>query len=93
MPAYLFGGYMSEKFVRPHLSQRRAAADCINQALERRNLSLHWSRLDYLQRCADELTCPCNIPPREVRVRPCEGRTDEAIKVYGRAEYRGSAGA
>jgi len=55
---------MSEKFVRPHLSQRRAAADCINQALERRNLSLHWSRLDYLQRCADELTCPCNIPPR-----------------------------
>jgi len=70
---------MSEKFVRPHLSQRRAAADCINQALERRNLSLHWSRLDYLQRCADELTCPCNIPPREVRVRPCEGRTEEPV--------------
>src|SRR5216684_1624688 len=33
MPAYLFGGYMSEKSVRPHRSQRQAAADCINHAL------------------------------------------------------------
>jgi probable addiction module antidote protein len=33
MPAYLFGDYMSENSVRP-LSQRQAAADCINQALE-----------------------------------------------------------
>jgi hypothetical protein len=31
----LFGDYMSEKSVRP-LSQRQAAADCINQALETR---------------------------------------------------------
>ncbi len=35
MPAYLFGGYMFEKSVRPRLSQRQAAADCINQALEK----------------------------------------------------------
>jgi len=39
MPAYLFGGYMSEKSVRPHLSQRRAAADCINQALEKSDIA------------------------------------------------------
>ena len=39
MPAYLFGGYMSEKSVRPHLSQRQAAADCINQALEKSDMA------------------------------------------------------
>jgi len=39
MPAYLFGGYMSEKSVRPHLSQRQAAADCINQALEKSDIA------------------------------------------------------
>ncbi|MET4520234.1 hypothetical protein, partial [Bradyrhizobium sp. I1.7.5] len=31
------------------------------------------------------LTCPCRFPPVEVRVRPSEGRTDEASQVYGRA--------
>ena len=36
MPAYLFGGYMFEKSVRPRLSQRQAAADCINQPLRSR---------------------------------------------------------
>ena len=39
MLAYLFGGYMSEKSVRPHLSQRQAAADCINQALEKSDMA------------------------------------------------------
>jgi probable addiction module antidote protein len=39
MPAYLFGGYMSEKSVGPHLSQRQAAADCINQALEKSDIA------------------------------------------------------
>ena len=38
MPAYLFGGYMSEKSVRPHLSQRQAAAS-INQALEKSDIA------------------------------------------------------
>ena len=38
MPAYLFGDYMSEKSVRP-LSQRQAAADCINQALEKSDIA------------------------------------------------------
>src|ERR1700726_510511 len=33
------------------------------------------------------VTCPCQLPPRGVRVRPCEGRTDEASQVYGRADY------
>ncbi|MGY2933354.1 hypothetical protein ACVWZ6_002956 [Bradyrhizobium sp. GM6.1] len=33
------------------------------------------------------LTCPCRFPPVEVRVRPSEGRTDEASQVYGRADY------
>jgi probable addiction module antidote protein len=37
MPAYLFGGYMSEKSVRPHLNQRQAAAS-INQALEKSDI-------------------------------------------------------
>ncbi|MET3992032.1 hypothetical protein ABID65_003672, partial [Bradyrhizobium sp. S3.9.2] len=32
------------------------------------------------------LTCPCRFPPVEVRVRPSEGRTDEASQVYGRAD-------
>jgi len=39
MPAYLFGGYMSEKSVESHLSQRQAAADCINQALEKSDMA------------------------------------------------------
>jgi putative transposase len=30
------------------------------------------------------VTCLCRIPPVEVRVRPSEGRTDEASQVYGR---------
>ena len=30
---------MSEKSVRPHLSQRQAAADCINQALEKSDIA------------------------------------------------------
>jgi DNA-binding phage protein len=30
---------MSEKSVRPHLSQRQAAADCINQALEKSEIA------------------------------------------------------
>ena len=38
------------------------------------------------------LTCLCRIPPVEVRVRPSEGRTDEASQVYGRADYRRFAG-
>jgi hypothetical protein len=37
------------------------------------------------------VTCHCRFPPRRVRVRPCEGRTDEASQVYGRADYRGFA--
>jgi hypothetical protein len=37
------------------------------------------------------VTCPCKVPPRGVRVRPCEGRTNEASQVYGRADYRGAA--
>jgi hypothetical protein len=39
------------------------------------------------------VTCPCKFPPRGVRVRPSEGRTDEASQVYGRADYRRFAGA
>jgi transposase len=27
------------------------------------------------------VTCHCKLPPRGVRVRPCEGRTDEASQV------------
>ena len=38
-----------------------------------------------------ELTCPCRFPPRSVRVRPSEGRTDEESQVYGRADYRRTA--
>ena len=30
---------MSEKSVRPHLSQRQAAADCVNQALEKSDIA------------------------------------------------------
>jgi hypothetical protein len=37
------------------------------------------------------LTCPCRFPPVEVRVRPSEGRTDEASQVYGRADYTSAA--
>ena len=33
------------------------------------------------------VTCPCRFPPVEVRVRPSEGRTNEASQVYGRADY------
>ena len=32
------------------------------------------------------LTCPCKFPPRGVRVRPSEGRINEASQVYGRAD-------
>ncbi len=39
------------------------------------------------------LTCHCEFPPEGVRVRPEEGRTDEASKVHGRADYRGIEGA
>jgi hypothetical protein len=39
------------------------------------------------------VTCPCKLPPRGVRVRPCEGRTDEASQVYGRTDYWRAAGA
>jgi methyl-accepting chemotaxis protein len=42
---------------------------------------------------AEQVTCPCKIPPRGVRVRPSQGRTDEASQVYGRADYWGAAGA
>ena len=35
------------------------------------------------------MTCPCVFPPDGVRVRPEEGRTDEASKVHGRADYCG----
>ena len=37
------------------------------------------------------VTCPCRFPPVEVRVRPSEGRTNEASQVYGRADYRRAA--
>ncbi|MBE0702241.1 MAG: hypothetical protein EKK42_22615 [Pseudonocardiaceae bacterium] len=37
------------------------------------------------------VTCHCRFPPRRVRVWPCEGRTNEASQVYGRADYRGFA--
>jgi len=33
------------------------------------------------------MTCLCQVPPRGVRVRPSEGRTNEASQVYGRADY------
>src|SRR5258708_38429392 len=36
---------------------------------------------------SEPVTCHCKLPPRGVRVRPCEGRTDEASQVYGRADY------
>ena len=39
------------------------------------------------------MTCHCVFPPDGVRVRPTEGRTDEASKVFGRADYRGVEGA
>jgi NAD(P)-dependent dehydrogenase (short-subunit alcohol dehydrogenase family) len=39
------------------------------------------------------VTCHCVFPPDRVRVRPEEGRTDEAGKVHGRADYRGVEGA
>ena len=40
----------------------------------------------------DRLTCHGVFPPDGVRVRPEEGRTDEASKVHGRADYRGVEG-
>ncbi len=39
------------------------------------------------------LTCPCIFPPRGFRVRPLRGRTDEASKVYRRADHWCFAGA
>jgi len=33
----------------------------------------------------------CDFPPRGVRVRPCQGRTDEASTFHGRADHRHSA--
>ncbi len=39
------------------------------------------------------VTCHCVFPPDGVRVRPEEGRTDEASKVHGRADYRCVEGA
>ena len=39
------------------------------------------------------LTCHGVFPPDGVRVRPEKGRTDEASKVHGRANYRGVEGA
>jgi probable addiction module antidote protein len=43
MPAYFVGGYMSKKFARsatrPQSSRRQAAADCINQALEKSDIA------------------------------------------------------
>src|SRR5262249_53451876 len=39
------------------------------------------------------VTCPCVSPPDGVRVRPEEGRTDEASKVHRRADYLGVEGA
>jgi hypothetical protein len=44
-------------------------------------------REGHAPRDAVEMTCPCRFPPVEVRVRPSEGRTDEAIQVYGRTDY------
>jgi NAD(P)-dependent dehydrogenase (short-subunit alcohol dehydrogenase family) len=40
---------------------------------------------------AHQVTCPCKVPPGGVRVRPSEGRTNEASQVYGRADYWGAA--
>ncbi|MDF0522714.1 hypothetical protein P0R31_36365 [Bradyrhizobium yuanmingense] len=40
-----------------------------------------------------KVTCHCVFPPEGVRVRPEEGRTDEASKVHGRADYRAVEGA
>ena len=53
------------------------------------------NRLSYQERAQlrDAMTCPCVFPPDGVRVRPEEGRTDEASKVHGRADYRGVEGA
>ncbi|WP_376707010.1 transposase [Bradyrhizobium agreste] len=39
------------------------------------------------------MTCHCVFPPERVRLRPEEGRTDEASKVHGRADYRAIEGA
>jgi putative transposase len=39
-------------------------------------------------RFAVDFDLPLPIPPVEVRVRPSEGRTDEASQLYGRADYR-----
>ncbi|WP_245475195.1 hypothetical protein [Bradyrhizobium sp. Leo121] len=40
-----------------------------------------------------DLTCHCVFPPDGVRVRPAEGRTDGASKIFGRADYRSVEGA
>ena len=53
-------------------------------------------KLKFLEIEAPQLprvTCHCVFPPEGVRVRPEEGRTDEASKVHGRADYRGVEGA
>jgi hypothetical protein len=34
-----------------------------------------------------QVTGPCKLPARGVRVRPSQGRTDEASQIYGRADY------
>jgi probable addiction module antidote protein len=43
MPTFFVGGYMSKKSVRPatrpQSNQRQAAADCINQALEKSDIA------------------------------------------------------
>ncbi|RVT89300.1 hypothetical protein EOD42_25405, partial [Rhodovarius crocodyli] len=37
------------------------------------------------------VTCPPETPPKITRVRPTQGRTNEAITVHGRADHRDPA--
>lgn len=49
-----------------------------------------WGNLHYGEH---SVTCHCVFPPDGARVRPEEGRKDEASKVHGRADYHGAEGA
>lgn len=60
---------------------------------QRGNREAKKPKKEKIKTIAAALTCHGVFPPDGVRVRPEEGRTDEASKVHGRADYRGVEGA
>ena len=63
-----------------------------SQTLTRWGLPVAVGR-DSSWRTGEVLTCHCDFPPRRFRVRPFEGRKDEASKVHRRADYWRAEGA